>query len=406
MKRMSFYFIFSFLCIIILVPFVASQNNWTWGTHDDDSGTSIWIQGDYLYTVGYSVVNGTNDDSSILKWDLSGNLIWNQTWSGSATESFNSIYGHMEYLYTCGSTTSYGSGEEDLLLVKWDENGNQIWNRTWGMSISEIGFEIWGINSSIYTSGEIDGDIFLVKWDLNGNQIWNKTWGSPDIDHFNGGLCGDDKAIYVAYSKGHWKNADIVLQGWTHNGSLLWTDTYATVESDHIYDAWSDQNTIFIVGDTGGSSLKQDIIIIAWSKNGTKLWDTTWDLNDYDIGTGIWGDNDSLYISGYSLDWSGSSFGGKVSVVLRYTLDGVFDTAYAITSIQFASDIVGQDDSLFILGHKDGGNIDIDINVYELTKNFETNFPTIPGFPFILITIASISAILVIVRKIKTQQTP
>ena len=190
-----------------------------------------------------------------------------------------------------------------------------------------------------------------------------------------------------------------MLQKWSHDGTLLWLETWGTDESDYSYDAWSNQNKVFIVGATGESELKQDILIVAWDKNGTKLWDTKWNLNDFDLGTGIWGDNHSLYIGGYSLDWSTSSYGGEVSIALRYTFDGKFESEFFIENSQYASDIIGKENSLYILGHKGGGNIDTDIYVTELMKDFESNSENIAGFPLLILALVSMSMVTLIIKR-------
>ncbi len=403
MKKKTLFVLLCFFWTLSLLPLVFAQENWIWGTSYNDNGRAVWIQGDYLYTVGDSVVNETNNNGVIIKWDMTGKLEWSRTWTGVDKEDFNSIYGTNGYLYTCGYTTSYGSGEEDLLLVKWDENGNQIWNRTWGNSNNEVGYEIWGINDTIYTSGVTEKDILLIKWDLNGNQIWNTTWGGSSIEITYGGLCGDDESFFLTAVSWQSGNADVILQKWTHNGTLIWSKTWATSDNDYSYDIWSNQNTIFVVAATGERRLKQDIVIIAWDKNGTILWDKKWNMNDFDIGTGIWGDNNSLYISGYSVDWATTSYGGEVSVVIRYNLHGGFEAQYALTESQYASDIVGRENSLFVLGHRGERTSDTDISITELAKNFESNKSKIPGFSLTILSVVSISSILIIMKRLQAR---
>ena len=82
-----------------------------------------------------------------------------------------------------GSTSSYGRGGWDVWLIKIDENGNEIWNKTygwydmdWGKKIirAKDGYMIFGDTTSTVTGWN---DIVLIKIDENGNEIWNKTYG-------------------------------------------------------------------------------------------------------------------------------------------------------------------------------------------------------------------------------------
>ncbi|MHA1699591.1 MAG: hypothetical protein ACTSWN_12175, partial [Promethearchaeota archaeon] len=68
----------------------------------------------------------------------------------------------------------------------------QIWNQTWGMEQTEQGFSVWADDSFVCTVGETfsfpnpfvgTSDIFLIKWDSNGNRIWNKTWGGSQYEY-------------------------------------------------------------------------------------------------------------------------------------------------------------------------------------------------------------------------------
>ncbi|MHA1369359.1 MAG: hypothetical protein ACTSRA_06555, partial [Promethearchaeota archaeon] len=113
---------------------------------------------------------------------------WNRTWGGSYMDEGWSVWGDGTYLYTCGTTYSYGAGFFDLFLVKWDSDGNQVWNRTWGGSDWDEGNSVWGDGSYLYTCGGTysfgagDSDLVLVKWDTDGNRVWNRTWGGSDLD--------------------------------------------------------------------------------------------------------------------------------------------------------------------------------------------------------------------------------
>ncbi|MHA1370364.1 MAG: hypothetical protein ACTSRA_11690, partial [Promethearchaeota archaeon] len=180
---------------LVLVKWDTDGNqvwNRTWGGSDLDVGFSVWGDGSYLYTCGWTESFGAgSSDLFLVKWDTDGNQVWNRMWGGSDSDKGNSVWGDGSYLYTCGYTWSYGAGDSDLVLVKWDTDGNQVWNRTWGGSDSDYGESVWGDGSFIYTCGETSSfgagsaDLVLVKWDTDGNQVWNRTWGGFYYD------CGD-----------------------------------------------------------------------------------------------------------------------------------------------------------------------------------------------------------------------
>jgi hypothetical protein len=38
----------------------------------------------------------------------------------------------LDNIYLTGETGSFGAGGDDVVLVKYDSSGVQLWNRTWG----------------------------------------------------------------------------------------------------------------------------------------------------------------------------------------------------------------------------------------------------------------------------------
>ncbi|HOC66927.1 MAG TPA: hypothetical protein PKG62_06005, partial [Methanothrix soehngenii] len=77
-----------------------------------------------------------------------------------------------------------GNLNEDLLLIKYDERGNKLWDksyggsdRDWGESIQQTedgGFIIAGVTNS---SGGEGGDVWLVRTDRNGTMLWERSYG-------------------------------------------------------------------------------------------------------------------------------------------------------------------------------------------------------------------------------------
>ncbi|MDV7396327.1 hypothetical protein RZS08_33340, partial [Arthrospira platensis SPKY1] len=69
----------------------------------------------------------------LTKFSANGTVQWSRVFGGAGTDAF-------QYLLTCsdgnfiaaGETTSLGAGNVDIYLVKFDPNGNAIWERTAG----------------------------------------------------------------------------------------------------------------------------------------------------------------------------------------------------------------------------------------------------------------------------------
>jgi hypothetical protein len=165
---------------------------WTKVIEDPDQETPFHLleskNGEYLVT-------GTNEDDDpreiyLVKVDVDGTTLWDKKigpptwkWGYSAIELSNSD------LVICGGHT-VGEGYSQVLVVKTDNLGNTIWEKEFGEDkTSEIGYSIkqnldksYTITGSSYDVNIMEYDIILLKIDESGNQLWFKKFGSPETD--------------------------------------------------------------------------------------------------------------------------------------------------------------------------------------------------------------------------------
>jgi len=123
---------------------------------------------------GYIVVGSTKDDNnfngSIIKIDKNGNKIWEKTFGGKKDDEFASIVKMKNGYIVSGWTWSKGNGKDDVWLIKIDENGNKIWEKTfggkgidftWGLFKGKEGNLI--IPATTYSYGAGNGDAWVIK---------------------------------------------------------------------------------------------------------------------------------------------------------------------------------------------------------------------------------------------------
>jgi hypothetical protein len=137
-----------------------------------------------------------------------------------------------------GFTVSFGSGNKDVWLIKTDAQGNMQWDKTFGGTESEIGFDIkkttdGGYIITGYTESNSNGlyDVLLIKTDSNGNEIWSKNIGNGNYESgssvtqtFDGGF------IITGYTISYGNGArDIWLIKIDGNGNEEWTQTYGGI---------------------------------------------------------------------------------------------------------------------------------------------------------------------------------
>ncbi len=208
----------------------------TYGT--DACGKGISIFNSYIYTTGYIYMSGMSDQLLLIKWDLFGNLQWGQTWGGSATEFGRDVYATEDAIYAYGDTNSYGNGSYDCFLTKWDSDGNRQWNKTWGGGLSDLGLGVIVNSSAIYTSGLTQSystgsdDFYIIKWDEQGNILWNRTWGGTGSEECFSLCCNGPSLYAFGYTESGLSSANYAIAIWHENGTFINATNWGGAYSD------------------------------------------------------------------------------------------------------------------------------------------------------------------------------
>lgn len=180
-----------------------SNGNKTWegtfGGSGQDFGSAIQqtIDGGYIFT-GVTYSFGINGDVYVVKTDSNGNKIWEKNLGGSGNDQGSSIQQTTDGGYTIGGLTDpswpAGPAAEDFYIVKLDVSGNAVWGKTYGGAGRDIGSAIeqttdggYIATGSTNSMGAGNFDFYIIKLDNTGNKIWEKTYGGS----------GSDRAFFV-----------------------------------------------------------------------------------------------------------------------------------------------------------------------------------------------------------------
>ena len=151
----------------------------TYGGTGDENSVSIQqtIDGGYIVG-GYTNSFGSgNFNFWVIKLDNIGGVVWQKTYGGSGSDYARSIQQTSDGGYIVGGeTTSYGAGATDLWVIKLDENGGVVWQKTFGgiaqdystsiQQTSDGGFIVTGETHSFGAGGQ---DIWVLKLDAEGS---------------------------------------------------------------------------------------------------------------------------------------------------------------------------------------------------------------------------------------------
>ncbi len=129
-------------------------------------------------------------DLMFVELDQNGNEIKRKLWGGEGHELTRKIIkspGDDGYLIA-GSTQSYGSGNFDILLLKIDNDYNEVWHKTFGDKNIDYGnsMAISPSGDSLYiactTTGEQSNpQSTVICTDLDGNMLWKKNYYLDDM---------------------------------------------------------------------------------------------------------------------------------------------------------------------------------------------------------------------------------
>jgi hypothetical protein len=144
-----------------------------------------------LVVVGNSYPAGDNQ-ARIDRLDSDGNIIWTKLVGEIITQDYfyDVVESESGSILAVGQTESWGAGGNDVLALCLAPNGNEIWMRTYGgaagdsgISVTECasgGFAILGETQSF---GEGLLDFWLIRIDNDGNELWEETFGGSDVEY-------------------------------------------------------------------------------------------------------------------------------------------------------------------------------------------------------------------------------
>jgi len=282
----------------------------TFGGSNLDLAYSIIQTTDGGYAVaGLTESKGAGEvDAWVIKLDHGGNIVWDKTFGGSDHEFGKSIIQTIDGDYiVAGSTRSKGAGSFDAWVIKLDHGGNIVWDKTFGGSgydwandiiqTTDSGYAIAGFTSS---KGAGKFDVWVIKLDQEGNMLWNKTFGGSE-DEWAGPIIQTIDGDYIVagstQSKGDGK-LDVWLVKLDHGGNILWDKTFGGSEDDEIGPIIQIADSGYLLaGLTRSKGAGEfDAWVIKLDQEGNMLWDKTFGGSDRDFVNSIIKTTDQGYM--------------------------------------------------------------------------------------------------------------
>ncbi|MDC6366394.1 MULTISPECIES: hypothetical protein [Flavobacteriaceae] len=141
-------------------------------------------------------------DFWVVKVDGKGNMLWEKSFGGTGIEiSYDIVktqdgdYAIVGNTFSTDADVSRNNGESDVWLIKIDDKGNLLWEKTFGgigfdaarglSTTSDGGFVLAGNSKS--SDGDASGnhgenDLWVIKTDASGKLVYQQSFGGSGLD--------------------------------------------------------------------------------------------------------------------------------------------------------------------------------------------------------------------------------
>jgi hypothetical protein len=142
--------------------------------------------------------NDGGDDAFVLKYSSAGTLLWSRLLGTGADEEVRNLIADATGVYVIGPTGGdlggeMNAGDLDQYLARLDSDGDWLWTTlTGGPLDDDARGAVVDASGNIYITGgtysDLDGtnagmfDMMVTKYDANGNLLWLRRVGTPEQD--------------------------------------------------------------------------------------------------------------------------------------------------------------------------------------------------------------------------------
>jgi len=200
--------------LVVFLVLVIGMRAFSWARVLDFGGEDYGISGIGTKDGGYVVIGnsykkGTKDSELlIIKLDGKGELVWERSYGGGAEELGKAVIEEDDGYLVLGVSGSYGSGGRDAWVLKVNKDGDKVWERFYGGAQDDWPSSIKRVDGGYIISGYIEKngpfftDFWVLRIDENGRKVWERTYDksaqdrgyslalAKDSGYFLAGVCG------------------------------------------------------------------------------------------------------------------------------------------------------------------------------------------------------------------------
>ncbi|MFX1257242.1 MAG: hypothetical protein ACFFAN_05260 [Promethearchaeota archaeon] len=298
----------------IIVAKYNNSGNQEWktsfGNNSDNVAYGITLDNseNNIYIVGYTKNNSDDYDVILIKFEINGNYLWNRTWGGNQWDiGYSIITDTSDNIYITGFTESFDNFG-DVLLLKYDNGGYFKWYKTWGGVDTEYAYDLaLDFKNNLFITGytasfgSVVSKLFLLKFNSTEEFEFYKLWGGDEFNEGRSLIIDSNNNIYIAGNTENSGQFDMALLMYNSSGQLKIEEIWSGGQDNKCYDlALDSHNNSYLVGYTNSyGDIDRNVCIAKFNSSLEFQWYkiSGGDLND--VGYGIAIDSfDNLFVTG------------------------------------------------------------------------------------------------------------
>ena len=176
----------------------------------------------------------------------------------------------------------FSNGEFNIITIKYNSSGVMLWVRYHAGHIHltanpAIALDDFG---NIYVGGSINDDYLIIKYDNTGNEQWVRTYNGPanDDDYIYAIAVDKFGSVFVtggSEGNDNFETEDIVTIKYSSTGVLVWENRYDGPGSYTDMGraiAVDTSGNVYVTGSTSFSDVPEDVVTIKYNSAGVREW--------------------------------------------------------------------------------------------------------------------------------------
>lgn len=244
---------------------------------DDDGGCVL---------VGTVAVTPGNTQIVVLKTDRNGSMVWHREFGSTARDDGRALLRLDDGSFVIGGTTHAGpTKNDDFFLANISPNGQTVWSITYGdvnddrgqalAQAADGGLVLAGYRSFV-SAPSTEWDALLVKFDPNGNALWEKTFNNRPIDQALALCATTDGGLLIGAQteiRGLGADVDNWLIKTDATGNPQWITVIGNTVEDRLQSVYLKTDGTFLVAgfsNPRGTNIEAAISLV--SASGQVIW--------------------------------------------------------------------------------------------------------------------------------------